>query len=145
MLCEQVIPLLRYLNSKLEKYAGPTNVGFYMELVRNRMRVKAATAPAVVEKKKQLWETEVKYEVLRKRLSEEVELEKFSEKGCESLRADIKFIRCATVNLRDRLEAYRVALNEESRRVDELITDLEKKDQTHAAKGGIKSKGFGRV
>ncbi|OAE34876.1 hypothetical protein AXG93_1587s1070 [Marchantia polymorpha subsp. ruderalis] len=100
MLCVQVIPLLRDLNSKLGKYAGPTNVGSYVELVRNSTRVKVTTAHAVVEKENQLWEIETKYET-----------------GCVS-----------------------VAFNEESRRVDELIVDLEKKDQTHAAEVATKVK-----
>lgn len=67
MLCGQVIPLLRYLDNKLVKYAGSTNVGSYVRLVRNMTRVKVATAHRVVEKERQLQETEAKYEVLRRR------------------------------------------------------------------------------
>lgn len=52
VLCRQVIPLLRYLNSKLKKYAGPTNVGSNVELMRNRTWMKVATAFAVLEKEK---------------------------------------------------------------------------------------------
>ncbi|OAE31784.1 hypothetical protein AXG93_2355s1000 [Marchantia polymorpha subsp. ruderalis] len=142
VLCGQVIPLLRYLDSKLGKYARPTNVGSYVELVRNKTRVKVAKAHAVVEKQKQLREIEAKYEVLWKRLVEEVELRKSSKKACESLRADIEFIRCATVDLRDRPEAFQVAFNKESRRVDELIANLEKKYQTHAAEVATKVKAW---
>lgn len=90
VLCGQVIPLLRYLDSKLGKYAGTTNVGSYVELVRNRTRVKVSTAHAIAEKERQFRETEAKYEVLWKRLAEEVELRRSSEKTCESLRADIE-------------------------------------------------------
>lgn len=50
VLCGQVIPLLWYLNSKLGKYARTTNVGSYVELVRNRMRGKMATAHIVAKK-----------------------------------------------------------------------------------------------
>ncbi|OAE23999.1 hypothetical protein AXG93_4541s1010 [Marchantia polymorpha subsp. ruderalis] len=82
VLCGQVIPLLGYLNSKLGKYVRTINVGSYVELVRNKTRVKMATAHAVVDK--------------------------------------------------ERLEASRVAFNEESRRVDELTADLKKKYQMHA-------------
>ncbi|OAE22020.1 hypothetical protein AXG93_4780s1010 [Marchantia polymorpha subsp. ruderalis] len=132
VLCGQVVPLLRYLDTKLEMYVGPTHVGSYVRLVRNMTRVKVAAAHAV-EKEKQHRETEAKYEVLRKRLAKEVELRKTSEKACESIR-----VRRATVDLRDRLEASRVAFNEKSRKVDELTVDLEKKDQAHATKMVVK-------
>ncbi|OAE18330.1 hypothetical protein AXG93_2566s1130 [Marchantia polymorpha subsp. ruderalis] len=130
VICEQVVPLLRYLNSKLEKFAGPSNVGSYVGLVRNKTRVKVAAANATVEKveslttqraavktsseekEKQLHEFEAKYEVLQKRLIKEIELQKFSEKAYESLQVDIETTRRATVDLRDRLEAYRMAFNE---------------------------------
>lgn len=40
MICEQVVPLLRYLDGKLGKYGGPFDVESYVELVRKRTRVK---------------------------------------------------------------------------------------------------------
>ncbi|OAE24885.1 hypothetical protein AXG93_2931s1280 [Marchantia polymorpha subsp. ruderalis] len=101
---------------------------------------KVATTNVVVEKEKQLRETEAKYEVLRRRLAEDVEMCRSSEKTCESLRADIEVTICATVDLRDRLEASRVTFNEESRRVYELSEDLEKKDQVHATELAAKEK-----
>ncbi|OAE19153.1 hypothetical protein AXG93_3673s1010 [Marchantia polymorpha subsp. ruderalis] len=39
-LCEQVVPLLRYLDRKIEKYADPRQPGSYVELVRRRTRTK---------------------------------------------------------------------------------------------------------
>lgn len=140
VLCGQVILLLRYLDNKLGKYASTTNVGSYMELVRNRTRVKMAIAQAVATKERQLRETKTKYEALQKRLAEEVKLRRSLEKTCESLRANIEVTRCATINLWNRLEASRVAFNEESRRVDELISDSEKKDRAHAAEVAAKVK-----
>lgn len=49
VLCKQVVPLLRYLDGKLKKYAGPSNVGSYVELVRNRMQVKVSVATVTAE------------------------------------------------------------------------------------------------
>ncbi|OAE33325.1 hypothetical protein AXG93_4123s1000 [Marchantia polymorpha subsp. ruderalis] len=45
VLCKQVVPLLRYLDLKATKYADPRHRGFYVELVRNRTRIKVATNP----------------------------------------------------------------------------------------------------
>ncbi|OAE31106.1 hypothetical protein AXG93_576s1000 [Marchantia polymorpha subsp. ruderalis] len=79
---------------KLGKYAGAINVGSYVKLVRNRTQAKVAIAHAVAEKERQLQEAEAKYEVLRRKLTEEVELRRSSEKTFESLWADIEVIRC---------------------------------------------------
>lgn len=140
MMCRQVIPLLRYLDNKLGKYAGTTNVGSYVELVRNRIRVKVATSHTIAEKKSQLQGPKTKYDILWRRLAKEIELRRSLKKTCESLRADIEVTRCATVKLRHRLEASWIAFNEESRIVDELNADLEKKYQTHATEVAVKVK-----
>ncbi|OAE26908.1 hypothetical protein AXG93_718s1000 [Marchantia polymorpha subsp. ruderalis] len=100
----EVVPLLRYLDRKLEKYVRPSVVGSYVELVE----------------KKKLW--------------------KSAKKTCERLQGDIETTMRATVDLRDRLKAFRVAFNEESRHVDELTVDLVKRDQTHAVELGAKTK-----
>ncbi|OAE21222.1 hypothetical protein AXG93_3833s1000 [Marchantia polymorpha subsp. ruderalis] len=63
-----------------------------------------------------------------------------SERNCTSLRVDIEKARKATIDLRDRLEASRIAFNEESRRVDELTADLKKRDHLHAAELVAKKK-----
>ncbi|OAE30501.1 hypothetical protein AXG93_3575s1040 [Marchantia polymorpha subsp. ruderalis] len=44
MLSEQVIPLLRYLDGKLEKYAESSIARSYVELVRSRTRTKVAAS-----------------------------------------------------------------------------------------------------
>ncbi|OAE22807.1 hypothetical protein AXG93_496s1020 [Marchantia polymorpha subsp. ruderalis] len=128
LLCGKVMPLLRYLDIKLGKYGGPSNVESYVELVRNMTRMKVAAARAIVKKDKQLQDSEEKDEVLWKRLAEEKELRKSSEKAYESLRTDIEITRRVKVNLRNRLEASRVAFNEDSLRMDELNADMEKND-----------------
>ncbi|OAE32312.1 hypothetical protein AXG93_2190s1320 [Marchantia polymorpha subsp. ruderalis] len=43
-LCEQVVPLLRYLDRKVEKYADPRQPGSYVELVKRRTRTKVHTS-----------------------------------------------------------------------------------------------------
>lgn len=133
VLCGQVVPLLRYLDGKVRKYAGSITVGSYVKLVRNRTQAKVATTHVVAEKERQLQEIEAKYEVLRRRLIEEIELRRSLKKICESLRADIEVTRSATVDLWDRLKASRIAYNEKSRRVDELTADSVK-DHAYAAK-----------
>ncbi|OAE26257.1 hypothetical protein AXG93_3667s1000 [Marchantia polymorpha subsp. ruderalis] len=65
---------------------------------------------------------------LQKSSAEEKELWKSSEKACETLQGDIETTRRATIDLRDRLEASRVAFNDESRRLDKLTADQEKRD-----------------
>ncbi|OAE29012.1 hypothetical protein AXG93_3036s1410 [Marchantia polymorpha subsp. ruderalis] len=123
-----VIPLLRYLANKREKNAGTTNNGSYVELVRNRTQAKTTATSAAATKERQLQETESKYEVLRKRLAEEVELRRYSEKTCAGLREDIEVVRCATVDFRERLEVSLTAFNAELRIVDELTVALERKE-----------------
>lgn len=44
MLSKQVIPLFRYLDGKLEKYAESSIARSYMELVRSRTRTKVAAS-----------------------------------------------------------------------------------------------------
>lgn len=88
----------------------------------------------------QLWEFESECAALHRRLVEETELRRSSEKACESLRGDIETTRRATVNLQDRLEASRVAFNEESLCGHELTADLAKRDRTHAAELIAKAK-----
>ncbi|OAE19002.1 hypothetical protein AXG93_4538s1000 [Marchantia polymorpha subsp. ruderalis] len=48
VLCEQVVPPLRYLDRKATRYADPCHRGSYDELVRNRNRIKMATKPELI-------------------------------------------------------------------------------------------------
>ncbi|OAE29338.1 hypothetical protein AXG93_3102s1650 [Marchantia polymorpha subsp. ruderalis] len=48
VLCEQVVPLLRYLDRKVAKYMNPRLCGSFVELVRNRTRIKVATNPKLI-------------------------------------------------------------------------------------------------
>lgn len=96
VLCGQVLPLLQYLDRKSGKYAGTTTNRSYVELVCNRMRAKMATTSAASAKERQTQEIEAKYEVLWKRLAEEVEKRRYLEKTCEGFCEDIENAKCAT-------------------------------------------------
>ncbi|OAE22851.1 hypothetical protein AXG93_4703s1010 [Marchantia polymorpha subsp. ruderalis] len=84
--------------------------------------------------------TKAKYNVLQKRLAEEVEKRRYSEETCEDLWEDTENAKCAIVDLRNKLEASRTAYNAKLQRVDELRVALEKKEQKHAAELGAKMK-----
>lgn len=158
MLGKQVISLLMYLDAKMAKYAEPAIAGFYVELMRSRTRTKVAASVEVVErvvsltfecatmkttlqeKEKQLWESESECAELHKSLTAKKNLWASSECDCEPLRIDIEIARKAIVNLWDRLNASRMTFNEESRRVDELIADLAKRDHLHTTALAAKTK-----
>ncbi|OAE29001.1 hypothetical protein AXG93_3036s1280 [Marchantia polymorpha subsp. ruderalis] len=104
MLGEQVIPLLRYLDGKMAKYTEPAIAVSYVEL----------------ELEMRLRQTKLECVELRKNLVAEKEIRASSERDCTSLQIDIENARKATIDLRYRLKASRVAFNEGSRRMDEL-------------------------
>ncbi|OAE22615.1 hypothetical protein AXG93_2272s1010 [Marchantia polymorpha subsp. ruderalis] len=117
MLGKQVIPLLKYLDEKMAKYAKPTIAGSYVELVRSKTRAKVATSAEVVERvlsltsecttakatlqewEKRLQQTESKCAGLWKTLAAEKNLQVSSERDCMNLRVDIQYAQKATVNL----------------------------------------------
>ncbi|OAE29439.1 hypothetical protein AXG93_4548s1160 [Marchantia polymorpha subsp. ruderalis] len=121
---------------------------------RMKMAAKAVTAKQVESltanpvaakaslevKEKQLQESESKCVAFQRRLAEETKLRKSSEKACESLQTNVEITRRAIVDLWDEHEASRVAFNEEAHRVDELMADLAKRDQTHAMDLAAKAK-----
>ncbi|OAE19210.1 hypothetical protein AXG93_4751s1150 [Marchantia polymorpha subsp. ruderalis] len=63
-LCEQVVPLLRYLDRKVEKYADPRQPGSYVELVRRRTRTKVHTSKLLARLDGDLKDLREKYECL---------------------------------------------------------------------------------
>lgn len=65
VLCEQVVPLLRYLDRKAAKYADPRHRGSYVELVRNRTRIQVATNPELISLDHKYRELEEKNNVLQ--------------------------------------------------------------------------------
>lgn len=130
-------------------------VGFYVELVRNRFKIKRAVAVKIEwksvtamakervaslssecatmrvtlqERENHLRAKEMECEVLRLNLSKETDLRVTIERECMSLRVDIENAQKATVDLRDRLKSSKVAYTAESRRVNELTSNLAKHD-----------------
>ncbi|OAE31002.1 hypothetical protein AXG93_1502s1020 [Marchantia polymorpha subsp. ruderalis] len=139
MLCVQVLPLLQYLDRKREKYAEASTTESYVEIIRNRKRIKVAAAAEVAAKERKSHPTEARYQTLQKRLAEEVEKQRYSEKVYEGLREDVERTKCATVDLLKRLEACRTAYDAESLRVDELTATAEK-EQEYETELGVKAK-----
>ncbi|OAE19635.1 hypothetical protein AXG93_3248s1000 [Marchantia polymorpha subsp. ruderalis] len=69
VLCEQVVLLLRYLNRKAAKYADPCHRRSYVELVRNRTRIKVATNPKLISLDRKYRELEEKNDALQGHLA----------------------------------------------------------------------------
>ncbi|OAE28289.1 hypothetical protein AXG93_2507s1000 [Marchantia polymorpha subsp. ruderalis] len=65
VLCEQMVPLLRYLDRKAIKYGDPCHRGSYVELVRNRTRIKVATNPEVMALDQKYRQLEERYNFLQ--------------------------------------------------------------------------------
>lgn len=63
-LCEQVVPLLRYLDRKVEKYADPRQSGSYVELVRRRTRTKVHISKLLARVDRELKDVREKYDCL---------------------------------------------------------------------------------
>ncbi|OAE30250.1 hypothetical protein AXG93_2956s1000 [Marchantia polymorpha subsp. ruderalis] len=67
----EVVPILRYLDEKLEKYARPSDVVSYVDLVRNKMRTKMVASTATAKQRSvaedQLGELEAKLLELEER------------------------------------------------------------------------------
>ncbi|OAE28689.1 hypothetical protein AXG93_2202s1020 [Marchantia polymorpha subsp. ruderalis] len=63
-LSEQVIPLLRYLDRKVDKYADPLQPGSYIELVRRRTRTKVHTSKLLARVDQELRDLKEKHECL---------------------------------------------------------------------------------
>lgn len=69
VLCEQVVPLLRYLDRKAAKYADPRHRGSYVELVQNQTRTKVATNPVLSSLDNRCRELELKNDALHGHLT----------------------------------------------------------------------------
>lgn len=110
-----------------------------MEIVRNKTRIKVAAAAEVAVKERRSQSTEARYQVLQKKLTEEVEKLRYSVL-CEGLREDVERAKCVTVDLLKRLEACRTAYDAKSMRVDELTAIAEKKEQEYETKLAVRTK-----
>ncbi|OAE35032.1 hypothetical protein AXG93_3104s1120 [Marchantia polymorpha subsp. ruderalis] len=101
----------------------------YVEIVRNRTRMKIAVATEVAAKERKSQPTEARHQTLQKRLAEEVEKRRHSEQICECLQEDVESVKCASVDLLNRLESCRTAYDAESLKVDELLAAAEKEQE----------------
>lgn len=79
-LCEQVVPLLRYLDRKVAKYADPRQPGSYVELVRRRTRTKVRTSSLLASLDEDIKDLRLKNEALRGHLATVWKLQKVVDK-----------------------------------------------------------------
>lgn len=68
-LCEQVVPLLRYLDRKVAKYADPRHPGSYVKLVRRRTRTNVRTSSLLASLDETIKDLRLKNEALRGHLA----------------------------------------------------------------------------
>ncbi|OAE18212.1 hypothetical protein AXG93_3354s1000 [Marchantia polymorpha subsp. ruderalis] len=68
-LCEQVVPLLRYLDRKVAKYADPRYPVSYVELVRMRTRIKVRISKLLASLNEDIKDLRLKNEALRGHLA----------------------------------------------------------------------------
>ncbi|OAE31834.1 hypothetical protein AXG93_685s1020 [Marchantia polymorpha subsp. ruderalis] len=92
------------------------------------------------ERERKSLPTETRYQALQKRLAEEVEKQRQSEKVCEDLREDVERAKCASVDLLSRLEACRTTYDAESLKVDDLSASAEKKEQDNQIELAVRAK-----
>ncbi|OAE19406.1 hypothetical protein AXG93_1096s1020 [Marchantia polymorpha subsp. ruderalis] len=69
VLCEQVVPLLRYLDRKVAKYGDPRHPGSYVELVRKRTRTKVSTSRLLASLDEKIKGLRLKNDALRGHLA----------------------------------------------------------------------------
>ncbi|OAE23169.1 hypothetical protein AXG93_1953s1290 [Marchantia polymorpha subsp. ruderalis] len=155
---DSVVPLLKYLDGKREKYVVSKEVGFYVELVRNMTQIKRAVAvkrewdfatemgreraailttecaaakAALKEREAQLREKEIECEVLQLNLAKESGRCAKLEETCGGLRISNKNGQKMTVDLLARLEKSREAYDAAVKRSERLITIAERREKMH--------------
>ncbi|OAE33259.1 hypothetical protein AXG93_1200s1210 [Marchantia polymorpha subsp. ruderalis] len=75
-LCKQVVPLLRYLDRKVTKYADPRQPRSYVELVRRRTRTKVRISKLLARLDDDIKDLQVKIEALRGQIALSRKLQK---------------------------------------------------------------------
>lgn len=76
VLCEEVIPLLQYFDRKAMRYADPRHRGSYVELVKNRTRIKVATNPELIALDLKCRQLEEKYNCLQEHCALSLKLQR---------------------------------------------------------------------
>ncbi|OAE21824.1 hypothetical protein AXG93_1855s1050 [Marchantia polymorpha subsp. ruderalis] len=137
---QKVLPLLQYLDRKRKKYAEGNPSESYVEIVRNRTRIKQELAVEVAAKERRSQPTEAKYHALQRKLTKEVEKRRKVEQASDSLPKYVERAKCACVDLLKRLEACRTAYDAEALKVDELQTDAEEAKREYQTALEVKAK-----
>lgn len=122
-----VVPLLKYLDAKREKYGVLEEAKYYVHLLRKSTRSKISASTKNVEnvagvagecvvaiatleeREEQLRTKETKCEALWRKLVKEKELRKEEELRNEGLRREFVTMKNVTMDLRERIEACNIA------------------------------------
>ncbi|OAE24085.1 hypothetical protein AXG93_1535s1010 [Marchantia polymorpha subsp. ruderalis] len=155
---DSVVPLLKYLDGKREKYVVSKEVGFYVEMVRYRTQLKralavkrkwdsatelareraanlatecAAVKATLQEREAQLREKKIECEVLQ--LNQEKEFGRCAKlkETCDGLRKSNENEQKMTTDLLTRLEKSREAYDEAVKQSELLITTAERREKKH--------------
>lgn len=155
---DSVVPLLKYLDGKREKYAISKEVGFNVEMIRNRTQLKrafavkrewnfatdlareraailatecAAVKMTFQEREVQLREKEIECKVLQLNLEKESGRCAELEETCGGLRKSNENGQKMTMDLLTRLKKSREAYEEAIKRSEQLITTVERREKNH--------------
>ncbi|OAE33728.1 hypothetical protein AXG93_2884s1000 [Marchantia polymorpha subsp. ruderalis] len=158
---DSVVPLLKYLDGKRGKYAVSKELGFYVQMIKNRTKLKraiavkrewdsttalareraatlstecAAVKATLREREAQLREKETECEVLQLNLEKESGRCAELEETCGGLRVSNENAQKVTVDLMSRLEKFREAYDAAIKRSERLITTAEKREKMHVEK-----------
>ncbi|OAE20983.1 hypothetical protein AXG93_267s1130 [Marchantia polymorpha subsp. ruderalis] len=156
---DSVVPLLKYLDGKRERYALSKESEFYIKLIRNRTKLKravvvkrewdsatalareraatlsiecAAVKVTLQEREAQLREKKTKCEVLQLNLAKESGRCTELEETCGGLCKSNENAQKVTMNLITRLEKSRKAYDEAVKRSERLITTAEKQEKNYS-------------
>ncbi|OAE31099.1 hypothetical protein AXG93_4031s1520 [Marchantia polymorpha subsp. ruderalis] len=156
---DNVVPLLKYLDTKREKYIVRKEYGSYVELIRNRTKLKSAVAvkrewdsamamakeraasladecveakATLQEREDQLQAKEMECELLQLSLAKESGQCVELEETCSGLCVSNENAQKMIVDLLERLEKFKEAYEVVVRRLDQLITTTERREKIHA-------------
>ncbi|OAE22616.1 hypothetical protein AXG93_2272s1020 [Marchantia polymorpha subsp. ruderalis] len=151
LLRDSVVPLLKYLDGKQEKYTVSEEAKFYVELLRNKNQSKRAASMKIAKDvarvvgecaartatlqvhEEQLWAKKMECKVLWLGLVKQKELREEEELRTKGFWREIATMNTMTMDLRRRIKAQREALNVELRCVNELTTSLAEQTQKYKA------------
>ncbi|OAE23711.1 hypothetical protein AXG93_2253s1220 [Marchantia polymorpha subsp. ruderalis] len=143
-LCEQVVPLLRYLDRKVTKYADPRQPGSYVELVRRRTRTKVRTSKLLARLDEDIKDLRLKNEALRGHIALSRKLQKVVDQTRdEKFEEEKKEFAKEKAKLADELDSEQTQnqiLLEELRAEAELqlvVVEDDRRQEADRTKGGV--------